>query len=42
MPIMCILLLQFNNMLGHTQYEMMLQLYVLARNMGWLDGLQLI
>jgi len=29
-------------MLGHTQYEIMLELYVLARNMGWLDGLELI
>jgi len=29
-------------MLGHTQYEIMLELYVLARNMGWPDGLELI
>jgi len=29
-------------MLGHTQYEILLELYVLARNMGWFDGLELI
>jgi len=29
-------------MLGHTPYEIMLELYVLARNMSWPDGLELI
>jgi len=29
-------------MLGHTQYEILLELYVLARNMGWSDGLEFI
>jgi len=29
-------------MLGHIEYEIMLELYVLARNMGWPDGLELI
>jgi len=28
-------------MLGHTQYEIMLEMYVLVRNMGWPDGLEL-
>jgi len=29
-------------MLGHTPYEIMLELYVLSRNMSWPDGLELI
>ena len=29
-------------MLGHTQYEIMLELYVLVRNIGWPNGLKLI
>jgi len=29
-------------MLGHILYEIRLELYVLARNMSWLDGLELI
>jgi len=29
-------------MLGHTQYKIMFEMYVLARNMGWPDGLELI
>jgi len=29
-------------MLGHTPYNIMLELYVLERNMSWPDGLELI